>query len=302
MKNFSPYLEKLLVCHDYVVVPGLGGFVVQSQPAEISTNSIIPASSVIGFNPLMQHNDGLLAMEISRSEQISYREAVNFINIQSEELKSSLRIGQQIQIGSLGSFQMDVSENLIFIPEDVPDFLPQNFGLKILRIDSIQRISDKKKEIRITVSTSRFYKYAAAVLLLIGLFVSTPRLTDVRKSETAGLTLGLLEKTENQGKTLPDKSHIQVQKAAEVCQQGVVEQETEKNFHVIVASLSTEKSAAKFCKELSDCNFKNAHVLDPINTYRIAIESFSDKDEAIKYMENLRKTDNRFETAWVLCD
>jgi len=50
-------------------------------------------------------------------------------------------------------------------------------------------------------------------------------------------------------------------------------------------------------KENYDC----AHVLSPIKTYRIAIQSFNSKEEAIEFMLKLRKTDTRFATAWVLC-
>ena len=138
--------------------------------------------------------------------------------------------------------------------------------------------------------------------MIAGLFVATPRLTDVRKSESASLTPQLFQNTVKTTESLSDESQISVPEVPELKQPEVVEQETVKNFHVVVASLPTKKSAEIFCKELNDCDFKNAHVLEPIRTYRIAIESFSDKDEAIKYMENLRKTDNRFETAWVLCN
>ena len=302
MKNFSQYIEKLLARHDYVVLPGVGGFVIQSQSAEIIEGLISPPCAVVGFNPLMQHNDGLLAIEISRSEQITYREALNLITKQTAEILSALRLGQIVQIGKLGSIQLDESQNLIFTPEKAPDFLPQNFGLKALRINSIHQKSDKKKEFRITVSPSKFYKYAAVILLVAGLFVATPRLSDVRKSESASLTPQLFQNTVKTTESLSDESQISVPEVPELKQPEVVEQETVKNFHVVVASLPTKKSAEIFCKELNDCDFKNAHVLEPIRTYRIAIESFSDKDEAIKYMENLRKTDNRFETAWVLCN
>ena len=78
--------------------------------------------------------------------------------------------------------------------------------------------------------------------------------------------------------------------------------EEQQNFHVVVASLPNQSSADKFCKELVDADFTAAHVLPPTKIYRIAIQSFSDRDKAIQFMENLRKTDRRFETAWVLCN
>ena len=79
MENLSQHIEKLLAQHDYVVVPELGGFVVQKQSAEILEDKILAPCATIGFNPLMLHGDGLLAIEISRSRKLSYRQAMEFV-------------------------------------------------------------------------------------------------------------------------------------------------------------------------------------------------------------------------------
>ena len=302
MENLNQYLEKLLARHDYVVVPGLGGFVVQFQSAEIHNNVILPPCAVVSFNPLMQHNDGLLAIEISRTEQISYRIAVESVNKFVVDIKSKLAADESVEVGNLGSFVTDESDNLIFTPGSIPAFLPQNLGLTSLNLNSDIQRKTKKKEIRITVSTSKFYKYAAAVLLVLGLFVSTPRVSDVRKSDYANMIPEFVQSAGKQTQATPTASQLKVESETKIKTQEVATQESEKNFHVIVASLPTKKSAENFCKKLTDSNFKNAQVLPPIRTYRIAIESFDSKDEAIRFMENLRKTDNRFKTAWVLCD
>ena len=302
MENLNQYLEKLLARHDYVVVPGLGGIVVQFQSAEIHNNVILPPCAVVSFNPLMQHNDGLLAIEISRTEQISYRIAVESVNKFVVDIKSKLAADESVEVGNLGSFVTDESDNLIFTPGSIPAFLPQNLGLTSLNLNSDIQRKTKKKEIRISVSTGKFYKYAAAVLLILGLFVSTPRVSDVRKPDYANMMPEFVQSTAIQPKTTPTASQLKVESESKIKTQKVEIYKSEKNFHVIVASLVTKESAEEFCKELIDSNFKNAQVLPPIRTYRIAIESFENKDEAIRFMENLRKTDNRFKTAWVLCD
>lgn len=301
MENLSRHIEKLLVRHDYVVVPGLGGFVVQYQSAELIADTIYPPCAVLSFNSLMQHNDGLLAIEVSRTEQISYRSAVDSIARQTEEIKALLLSGQTVQIADLGSFRKDESSNLVFVPNKTPGFLPQNLGLKPLSIHSNTKKSNSKKEIRISVSTTRFYKYAAAVLLLIGLFISSPRLSDTRKSDYASLMPSLVEKPVIQSQEKVSGTMIQDEETV-IEDANVSDQQEDKCFHVIVASLPTKESAENFCKELIDSKFTTAHILDPKRTYRIAIQSFDDKDEAVRFMENLRKTDQRFETAWVLCN
>ncbi len=297
VENLSQHIEKLLARHDYVVVPGLGGFVIQPQSAVIQNDLILPPCAIIGFNPLMLHSDGLLAIEVSRVEEISYRQAMNSIQKMSESIKSKLLANESVQIGNLGTLCYNDSRNIIFTPEKIPEFLPQNFGLTELYLSPGLETTKKQKEIRITISTGRFYKYAAIGLLLIGLFLTTTRVSDVRQSDYATLAPALFE---NSTETKVEETK-QAEESTNETFTEKVEPEVVRNFHVVVASLPSKSSADNFCKVLIEADFKNAHVLEPVRTYRIAIESFSDKNEAIQYMENLRKTDKRFETAWVLC-
>ena len=297
MESLSQHIEKLLAQHDYVVVPGFGGFVIQHQSALILTDRITPPGATIGFNPLMQHSDGLLAIEISHVQKITYRQAMEFISKEIEGIKSRLDGNELVVIGNLGTLCYDASKNIIFSPEKRPDFLPQNFGLTELFISPKVYAIKKQKEIQITISTGRFYKYAAVGLLLIGLFFTTARVSDVRQSDYATLAPVIFEKSVVNTDQKPDNEDLTSKLTTDN-----VEQEIAEKYHVVVASLPTKESADMYCKMLIDNHFENAQVLEPVRTYRIAIESFSEKAEAIQFMENLRKTDKRFETAWVLCN
>lgn len=299
VENLSQHIENLLVRHDYVVVPDLGGFVIQHQSAKVFNDLITAPRSTIGFNQLMQHGDGLLAIEISRSEQISYRQAMNFVQNKVEMLKSDLKFEEQIQMGSIGYLKLNDAGNILFLPDKKVDFLPQNFGLDDLFVSAKElKTGVKRREITIQLPSRRIYKYAAVVLLMLGLFLVSEKVSDVRVSDYASLIPKMTDKTVDKRvevKTISilSETEPQVEKAIP---------EIIKDYHVIVASLATKESAVTFCNELIASDFKEAHVLEPIKTYRIAIKSFSDKDEAIQYMENLRKSDLKFETAWVLCN
>ena len=297
MEKLSQHIEKLLVLHHYVVVPDFGGFVIQHQSAEILTDKIIPPRATVGFNPLMMHNDGLLVMEVCRFEKISYRQAVTLVQHEVNELRLKLNSTHTVQVGKIGVLQLENSGNIIFTPNNILDFLPQNLGLTALYL--YPKNKKKRTEITITLPSRRFYKYAAVILMLFGLFLVVPRVSDVRVSDYASLVPKLEEKRIEKTvelKTTPPKV-VSKQPISIVIEPEVIEK-----FHVVVASLPTKASADKFCTYLNDNNFKEAHVLEPVQTYRIAIESFSNKQEAIQFMENLRKTDSRFKTAWVLCE
>lgn len=297
------HIETLLVRHDYVVVPGLGGFALQNKPATIAGEHITPPASVIGFNPLMQHSDGLLAIEVSRKEDISYRKAVELIEQEIKNFQAELLVEDAISFGNLGKFKKTADGNLLFTPTEFAAFLPANIGLHPVAVSSVKR---KKEIVTIQFRRNTIFKYAAAIALIIGLLFVSPQLNNFSTKQSAGF-IPLNLKTENSSNRLKKSTNISITKqniktnTAASDSLSIIKIKP-KRYHVIVASLNTQKSADDYCAYLQDCGYRNANVLDPAKTYKVALQSFKNKDEAISYMEYLRATDERFETAWVFCN
>ena len=63
MSRIISHIEKLLLKHDCVIVPHIGGFVLQHIPAHYEKDEQIfyPEQKEIVFNRELQHNDGLLS-------------------------------------------------------------------------------------------------------------------------------------------------------------------------------------------------------------------------------------------------
>ena len=301
VEKIFQHIEKLLAQHDYVVVPNLGGFLQQNQSAKLLPDRITPPLATISFNPLMYHADGLLAIEIAKSEGLSYRMSVELLDIEVDKIKTALSKSGDIKFGNLGKLQQNISGNLVFTPFEKVDFLPQNFGLYDLHITTKSfQLTPERRKVTLTLPSTRMYKYAAAGMLILGLLCVSPRVNDMRQTETANLaSLAFV----NTAETAIDQKNAETTAIVtlDTVSNKLINSELE-NFHVIVASLQSKKTADNFCKLLKDENFSQAHVLAPIKTYRVAIQSFSDREEAIQCMENLRKTDKRFETAWVFCN
>lgn len=307
MEKFCQHIEKLLAHHDYVVVPNLGGFVVQIQTAQILSDRITPPLATIAFNPLMHHADGLLAIEIARSEQISYRMAMEYIEKEIESIKHRLKSDGSIRFGNIGTFLQNESGTLTFSPFETTDFLPHNFQLTDLHISNREFRHIEERRISIKLPSRSLFKYAAVAMIVFGLFAVTPKISDTKQTNNAGFITAL--HSDKIQSNLSVKSAIAANTADTVTaiNDTVVKvsgttSDISTSFHVIVASSATKESADRYCKELATNNFPNAQVLPPSKTYRVAVQSFTNRDEAIKYMENLRKTDSRFETAWVLCN
>jgi hypothetical protein len=295
VEKFCQHIEKLLAQHDYVVVPGLGGFVVQMQSALFLPDHITPPLATIGFNPLMHHADGLLAIEIARTDRISYRLAMEYIDKQVDTLKSGIESAGSVQFGNLGAFYTNELGIMLFSPEVKVGFLPQNFELTNLYVSQKDtQITGTSPKITISFPSTRVFKYASAAVLVIGLLCISPKMNDMRHVDNAGIASSVFY-------TSPVKlaTAVTVREAKKTFVTPA-SKDSDK-FHVIVASLTNQTTADNFCKELVTGNFKTAHVLSPARNFRVAIQSFSDREKAIQYMENLRKTDKRFETAWVYC-
>jgi len=301
VERIYKYSERLLAYHDYVVVPGLGGFVVQKQSARILPDRIIPPMSTIGFNPLIKHGDGLLAIEIARAEGITYRKAVELIDMEVDRIKIQLSNGEKFIFGNFGELVTGENGNILFSPQQKNAFLPGNFQMNEI-FATERNFSEKQQNSKqlITIPIANTFRYAAAASLIFGLLLISPQVNDVKRTDAAGFIpfsntiIAPAQVADSVALACPELTSTELP-------DGQIQNNDSALYHVIVASMATLEDAQNYCATLKAEDYDCAHILNPVKTYRVAIQSFPDKNEAVAYMENLRKLDSRFETAWVLC-
>ncbi|VBB46870.1 putative Sporulation domain-containing protein [uncultured Paludibacter sp.] len=302
MEKIVRHIETLLRRHDYVILPDFGGFVIQHQPAKISEEQIAPPLAVVGFNPLMNTSDGLLAIEISRAENKSFREAIQLIDSEITQFKQQLKNKKTISCGSLGTLSLNPEGKIMFLPSPNGALLPANYGLSTLFYSQIAKEIEEKRRKTVTISIpsrNKIARYAAVGIIAVGLMFSAPKLNNVSNTTANFNPLEFFNTSE--GVNNVSETTSVVENAITTNQQEILQQPEEKKYHVIVGCMPTQKMADDLCAYLKGQNYPNAYVVEPpIKTYRVAIESFSDKNEAIAYMENLRKTNPEFPDAWVL--
>ncbi len=290
MEKLIPYIENLLIRNDYVIIPGLGGFTLQTQSAKIVSNGIIPPLHTIGFNSRMNFNDGLLATEILRSENISYHEACIQIDSVVENIKLCLNTGNKIQIGKLGYLFLNEERNIIFVSSDKYDFIPSNFGLKTIQVSKHNQ--NKGREITINLPSKNIFRYAAAIIILLGIFLISPQITDSGKNfDYAGINRSFAFVEEPIENIVSNEIIIEENIIPEIIKA--------KEYHIVVSCVSDINSAQKYCESLKIKNYTNAQVLSSVKVNRIVIDSFSDKQEAISYLREIRKNNPDFKDAWL---
>lgn len=302
VEKIYQHIEKLLGHNEYVVVPGLGGFVLQEQSASIVDGVISAPCKVISFNPLMHHADGLLVIEIARSEHVSYRVAQEMLSRETELLKQQLKTLGSYEFGNFGTFFQEGGSTITFVPNSNAAFIPSNIGLNDLLLphNSVrhQQFTSNRQA---NYSAKILLRYAAVFALLMSMmFVSERRLENTDTQSAALINLSKLNSAVMRMAT--DTLKVAANELSQTQSGEEFEQPNDSvGYHVIVASLPTQLAADNYRKLLVDNNFATAHVLKPVKTYRVAIKSFASKSAAISFMEELRATDERFATAWVLC-
>ncbi len=130
--EINRYIKDLLLEHDCVVIPGLGGFIGTAMRAEVQTitKTINPPGKRISFNGQLQRNDGLLIHHISLVERITYDEAeegvLNFVKACKRRLEQS----GLIIFPEVGKLIADSEGTISFQPTPGRNLLQESFGLK----------------------------------------------------------------------------------------------------------------------------------------------------------------------------
>lgn len=151
MYQVTQHIVKLLYDHNCVIVPGLGGFVTNYQPAKVHPTSFIfnsPSKSV-AFNISLSTNDGLLADTIARQEGISHREADSMITTFVAQIKGALAEMKPVKLSGIGRLTMDVEGQIRFLPDNAQNFQLQSYGLYSF---TAQPIARERSQIEVQVA------------------------------------------------------------------------------------------------------------------------------------------------------
>jgi cell division septation protein DedD len=124
-------VSELLLKHNCVIIPSLGGFVASKKPASISSaGNILPPSKSVSFNNLLQNNDGVFINYIASKLALNYADAENAVKEFCAETNYILKENAVINFPSLGKLKMNTDDKIIFSPSSDTNLLLESFGLK----------------------------------------------------------------------------------------------------------------------------------------------------------------------------
>lgn len=194
MIELAQHIEVLLLENDCVIVPGLGGFVAHYTPAMrvAEENLFLPPTRIIGFNPQLKMNDGLLVQSYMAVYGTNFSDATKIIDKTVDDLFAVLHDNGKVDLPNVGELRYSIHDTYDFIPYDNKITTPYLYGLDSFEMQELAEVQKpvgrktipfnasvvvEKKKHRFEIGFNRSYlANAVAMIAIVALFffLSTP--------------------------------------------------------------------------------------------------------------------------------
>lgn len=172
--RLNKHIEQLLAQHTCVIIPGLGSFLLEVQPAHLDSSMglIYPTSLELCFNELLQNQDGLLAESYAHTYAISHRRARLMLEEDVRNLRNSLINRRRIALPSLGTLSLNEDGRIVFEPQSIQVFQGASYGLspivlpKTYRDEAVMSRQDGQDYLHLRIS-KRSLSWASAVVVFL---------------------------------------------------------------------------------------------------------------------------------------
>ena len=376
MIELAQHIEALLLENDCVIVPGLGGFVAHYAPATRveEENIFLPPTRIIGFNPQLKMNDGLLVQSYMSVYGTNFSDATKIVEREVDELIAALHEEGKVDLPNVGEVRYTIYNTFDFAPYDNKITTPYLYGLDAFEMQELSALEKPKaekdtfslvpattpKEKRtFAVRFNRAYltnAAAVAAVIILSFFFSTPiENTEVIEENYATLLPDeLFEKIEKQSLAITPivlKQNTPTRKTAnkqtgtqkkvvapvavrevKVAKEPTASTETKakeqashsvattadapkqnvqpaaakpvvaapkRPYHIIIASVGTEKDAEAMAAQLVAKGFSSAKAIVGDGKMRVSIESCGTEVEAYQALARIRENET-YKNAWVL--
>ena len=170
MENLFRHIDSLLLHHECVIVPGIGGFLTHRATGfyDEDEQAFYPPYRTIGFNPQLTLNDGTLVHSYMEADHCDYKTASKKMQRDIQSLKDALRANGTCCIDGIGILKQGHDGNYSFIPIESGALTPSLFGLSRFEMKPLYR-EQSEKVITLKVSTLR--RVASSAAAIIALFV-----------------------------------------------------------------------------------------------------------------------------------
>lgn len=329
MQRIVAHIERLLLNHDCVIIPGLGGFVLQTVASVYSVEEHVfrPTHKDLLFNSKLKHQDGLLTESYMKMYSVDYRKAVEMVEQDVEVLLRRLNENNRLDLGSIGMLHVGHEGQFIFTSDGslqggsaygLPTFYFTPLSLLKKEQDELfipHKFGDKKKDtiyIRINRSFVRVSAAVAAVAAFV-LLVSTPikdvnplvytasfipsEITAGKPAEQVAPEVNLDESVVESPVETPVETEITPEADLQPVATPVVTK-TGKTYYAVIGSFPDEEAGNKFMDQIDKALYPKTGSVKKGNYVRVYSEKFDNREDAESYISTLRLTD-KYKDAWL---
>lgn len=313
MKELVSHIEFLLHDHNCVIIPGFGGFVINSSPARRDGMATFhPPVSELVFNRYLTHNDGLLAQSFMKSDSIPFEAAMQKIEHAVQEMLRELREGRKIELGALGQFEMNSSKQFVYKPTAYVQ--PLFFGLKTASLKPLVQMqpstvkthgeqkSPRLRTIGITAA-------AAAVLLLLMFLLPVGDRTIVHQSAQIISETDLFGSRPHLNKSneataepvvTEESTDVTMEEATVAEPEILVSNDQMPRYYIIVGVYEVKEVAEKMMEKLMDGGFTERGWMKRPGRIDVYAASFADREEAEGTLKKIHLDYPAYREAWIL--
>lgn len=194
MIELAQHIEVLLLENDCVIVPGLGGFVAHYTPAMrvAEENVFLPPTRIIGFNPQLKMNDGLLVQSYMAVYDTDFSDATRIVEKEVAHIFTALHEEGKVDLPNIGELRYSIHGTYDFAPYDHKITTPYLYGLDSFEMQELAELKktymektirysvpvvpeDKKQKFEFKFNRS-YLSNAVAMIAVVALFffLSTP--------------------------------------------------------------------------------------------------------------------------------
>ena len=148
MNELAKHIANLLLENDCVIIPNFGGFIAHYNPAQMveEEHLFLPPMRVLGFNPQLRINDGLLAQSYMSVYGTTFPDAVKMIQQQAKELTVSLYETGSMELENVGELHFNIHGKYEFTPFDNRISTPGFYGLDTFKMQELKDLQAKQEE------------------------------------------------------------------------------------------------------------------------------------------------------------
>jgi hypothetical protein len=292
--DFTKYIKELLVVHDCVILPGLGGFIANFKSAEIhpAQHTIHPPAKQILFNHSLVHNDGLLYGYVSQKSGYGYKDVQSLAEDYIRNILNSISKGNKFTLDDIGYFYQDGEKKLQFSASTSFNFLIDSYGLPTLQYREFSPVR---------FSETRTYRAVPADLHPQIRQRRTRRILVSAAAACLAATLVFVPiKTGYFSEARLDISKGNTYISPEITTPNVIVPEVpqELTYNIIVGSFKDFSNARQLRSNLVERGFQARILAGENEFFRVSAGESTNRDDANQVLTSIRS--KGFESAWML--